>query len=87
MLQIAIWGLAGLLAVVSTFPLFAVRIAGASFGAGKGMAWAVAMAGFACAAFLIYASIAQVSGFEASTPVGVYNPDGPTNPFTGEKAQ
>lgn len=76
MLQIAVWGLAGLLAVVSTLPVFIAR-SGAATG-GRGWAWAVAVSGIVFASFLFLAAAEQAGAFD---PQPTYPAPAPNDPF------
>lgn len=81
MIEIAIWGLAGLLAVVSTLPVF-VTTAGHSGAVGRAFGWAVSAAGIICAAFLVYAASAQSGTFDAAYPIETPGPV--ANPFLAQ---
>lgn len=58
MLQIAVWGLAGVVGVLSTLPVFIVRSREAT-AIDRVSAFAVLAFGFALAAFLIWAAAEQ----------------------------
>lgn len=76
MLQIAVWGLAGMLVVLSTVPLFVVR-AGTDPTAGRGWARAVALCGIGFAAFLLYAAAKQAGDFDLKAPAEAPPPGNP----------
>ena len=82
MLQIVVWGLAGVLAAISTLPVFIVRSGGAASG-GRGWAIIVLACGVGFAIFLFYASAEQAGAFSGSaydvTPI---SPSELNNPFT-----
>lgn len=84
MLQIAVWGLAGVVAVLSTLPVFIVRSGGASVG-GRGWAFAVLAFGVGFSAFLFLAAAEQAGGISGSSyEPSPISPNDLNNPFSSQ---